>query len=337
MEEKCDKQRRRALALISGGLDSLLAVKLVEEQGVEVLGLTFETPFFGSDQARRSATAIGLDLVVLDISDRHLEIVRNPRYGYGANMNPCIDCHGLMLRVAGEEMVRRGFDFLVTGDVLGQRSMSQRRDTLNAVDKLSGMKDLTLRPLSARLLPETMPEREGWVDRERFYAISGRSRKTQLELARRMGIEEYSTPSGGCLLTDPIFSCRLKELMEHEGLGRDDALLLRWGRHFRLQGGAKVAVGRNKGENQELECHALLGDLLLRVGSYASPTAVFRGSRQEGDVVTAARLVARYSDAPSEEVVEVKIWSPDSSHVETTLVRAAEEREVSGLRIGGGE
>ena len=224
----------RAIGLLSGGLDSRLAARLMTEQNIEVLGVAFVTPFFGSEKARQAAEQLKIPLQILDITQPHWAMLRQPRYGYGKGLNPCIDCHALMLREAGKLMETIGADFLFTGEVLGQRPFSQTRPSLRAVEKASGCLDVILRPLSARLLPETRPEREGLVDRSRLLDISGRSRKRQMALAENYGLNDYPAPAGGCLLTDPIFSRRLKELLAHSPEPElREIELLKTGRHFR--------------------------------------------------------------------------------------------------------
>ena len=192
----------KALALFSGGLDSILAAQLLEEQGVDIAGICFESPFFSAQRAHQSARYIGLPLAVTDITEPMLTIVMSPRHGYGKGLNPCIDCHALMFRVAGEMLKGEGARFMISGEVLGQRPMSQNLRSLSIISRESGFDGLILRPLSAKRLPETIAEREGWVDRERLLDLSGRSRKPQIELAKRYGVEKYPSPAGGCLLTD---------------------------------------------------------------------------------------------------------------------------------------
>ena len=290
---------RKALVLFSGGLDSMLAAELLRRCGVEVTALTLVTPFFGSAAAERAAASTGLDMVVADITERHLEVLKSPRYGYGKNMNPCIDCHALMVRVAMERLEELGADFVATGEVLGERPKSQNRQALELVARHSGAGDLLLRPLSARLLPETRPEREGWVDRERLLDLSGRSRRRQMELAAEWGIGEYQSPAGGCLLTDPAFSARLRELMLRvPGFDGADAELLKVGRQA-WTGNTLIVLGRRHEENLRLVELALPSDLLLRQRDVPGPTALLRayprGARpNRKDIEEAARLLGLY-------------------------------------------
>lgn len=298
----------KALALFSGGLDSIIAVKVIQDQGIQVLGITFETPFFSSVRARGAAGRIGLDLEVRDITEEHLEMLKHPRYGYGRNMNPCIDCHSLMLRKTGEMMEDRGASFIITGEVLGQRPMSQTKQSLHIVAKNSGFADIILRPLSARLLPETKPEREGWIDRSRLLAISGRNRKIQMNLANQYGIGEYDPPAGGCLLTDPMFSKRLRHLLStHVRPLRRDLELLKHGRHFSVAGVGKIIVGRNSSDNKAILNLSRNGDDILRLWGIPGPVVIIPGGGTEETRRIAASLCALYGGIePDEEIVVIR-------------------------------
>jgi tRNA-uridine 2-sulfurtransferase len=290
----------KAIALFSGGLDSILAYKIIEEQGIEVLGITFETPFFSATKARATARRIGLPLVVMDITEEHLQMLRTPRYGFGKNMNPCIDCHTLMLNIAGRKMLQEGAEFVFTGEVLGQRPMSQGRQSLHVVAKNAGFPERILRPLSARLLEPTLPEREGKVDRDRLLDIQGRGRKSQMALAVHYGITSYPAPAGGCLLTDALFVRRLRDLFDrHPDHGRRDLDLLKVGRHFRLDETTKAVVGRNALDNRTIEGLAAPGDALLRAADVPGPTVILPGGGNDRTRLLAAALCGRYSDAPA--------------------------------------
>ena len=298
----------KALALFSGGLDSILAVQLIREQGITVVGICYESPFFTADKAIRSAHAIGLPLKVVDITERHLKIVLNPEHGYGKCMNPCIDCHALMFTVTGEMLREEKGHFIISGEVLGQRPMSQNLRSLSTVSHSSGFQNLILRPLSAQLLPETPPEINGWVEREKLLNLSGRSRRPQIELARRLGIGEYPSPAGGCLLTEKVFSRRLKDLIScHADFSRRDLDLLKVGRHFRLGETAKVVVGRNQPENEMIESLRREEDTLLSVESFPGPTGLAAGDLSGEDIQLAADITASYSDAPSGKSVAVGV------------------------------
>jgi tRNA-specific 2-thiouridylase len=294
----------KGIALFSGGLDSTLAFKVMEEQGIEVLGITFETPFFDSARARASARMIGLPLTVLNITEEHLQMLHAPRYGYGKNLNPCIDCHTLMLKIAGRKMEEEGADFVFTGEVLGQRPMSQGKQSLAVVAKNAGYPERILRPLSARLLPETAPELEGKVDRKRLLDIQGRGRKQQMAMAVYYGITSYPAPAGGCLLTDPIFTKRLRDLFDrHPDHSIKDIDLLKVGRHFRLNETTKAVVGRNVRDNNTIERLTVHGDALIRIAQVPGPTVLVPGGGDEEARLLAACLCARYSDAPKDREV----------------------------------
>lgn len=298
----------KALVLFSGGLDSILAVRLVEEQGVDMQGICFESPFFSAQKARQSARHIGLPLAVIDITERMLPIVLSPRHGYGKGLNPCIDCHALMFRVAGEMLKVEGARFLVSGEVLGQRPMSQNLRSLSIISRESGFDDLILRPLSAKRLPETLAEREGWVNRERLLELSGRSRKPQIELAKGYGIEQYPSPAGGCLLTDVIFSRRLKDLIaKNQDFSRRDLELLKQGRHFRISKGTKIVVGRNKRENEAIISLTRREDALLTVESFPGPAVLVIGDPTREELEVIAAISVSYSDAPLNQPVDVAI------------------------------
>lgn len=247
----------KALALFSGGLDSALAIKTVQEQGVEVIALNFVSHFFGgkNEKAEKMAKQLGVRLEYIDFKKRHTKVVEDPVYGRGKNMNPCIDCHSLMFKIAGELLEEYGAHFVISGEVLGQRPMSQNSQALEKVKLLSGMHDLILRPLSAKLLPPSKAEIEGWVDREKLLDIQGRSRHRQMELMDFYGIVEYPSPGGGCLLTDPAYSDRLRIVEDDELLNEDNSYmfyLLREARFFRFSKGRYLFVGRNQESNQKI-------------------------------------------------------------------------------------
>lgn len=320
--------KTKAIALFSGGLDSILAFKVIAEQGIEVLGVTFSTPFFGAEKARATARRIGLPLAVLDITEEHMQMLRSPRYGYGKNMNPCIDCHTLMLKVAGRRMEEEGADFVFTGEVLGQRPMSQGKQSLYVVAKNAGYPDRILRPLSAALLPETEPERSGKVDRSRLCDIQGRGRKRQMEMAVHYGITSYPPPAGGCLLTDPIFSRRLRDLFDRDpGHRLRDIELLKVGRHFRLSETAKAVVGRNIMDNATIERLAEAGDALIRIDQFPGPTVLLPGGGNEAERLLAAGLCARYSDAPRDRETLVRFTQNGLTIPLTILAVTPEEAE----------
>jgi tRNA-specific 2-thiouridylase len=316
----------KALAVFSGGLDSMLAAHIIRAQGIEVQGLFFETPFFPSAKARKSAGAIHLPLKVVDITEIHLEIVKNPKYGHGANMNPCIDCHALMLSEAGKRMEEEGAGFIITGEVLGQRPMSQNKHALSLVAAESGFGGFILRPLSAKLLTPTVPEQSGWVRREDLMDISGRSRKPQMALARNLGIPQYPSPAGGCLLTDAIFSRRFKDLLcfrPYPEIREID--LLKVGRHFRIGPHTKLVVGRNQGENERIRQLAGDNDLLLRAESIPGPTAIALGDTSAAMEEVMATITAVYSDAKNGDPTVIRLSRKDAERMLTVSPRSKSE------------
>lgn len=304
----------------------MLAIKLLQDQGIGTTGITFETPFFGPESARKAATQLGIPLRVVDIGASHLAMLRSPRYGYGRHMNPCIDCHALMVRTAGQIMEAEGFDFLCTGEVLGQRPMSQRRDALISVDKLSGYPGYILRPLSARLLSVTIPEREGKVDRQRLLRISGRSRKQQMALAVHYGIHDYPSPAGGCLLTNPGFAARLRNLFSTQArVDLRDVELLKYGRHLRLPQGSRLVVGRIHADNVRLRDLARPDDIIMKVNEVPGPTALLPGGAPAAEVEVAAAVVAAYSDAVTGAEASIALSSGQNARTMTVTVRPKEE------------
>jgi len=286
----------------------MLAGAVLRAQGLEVTFICFVTPFYGPQRAREAAAHLGLPLKIVDFTVKFEPLLYEPPHGFGKGHNPCIDCHALMIREAGAVMAAEGFDFVFTGEVLGQRPMSQNRGSLNVVAKESGLADLLLRPLSAQLLKTTRPELEGWVDRERLLNLSGRGRKRQIALAAEYGISRYPAPAGGCLLTDPGYAQRIKELLRHqERASRRDLELLQWGRHFRLPSGAKAVVGRTQRDNEAILGLKLPGDYCLKVEDVPGPIVLVIGATADADLQEAAGLAAAYSDAPFGAPVQVSV------------------------------
>ena len=310
----------------------MLAAAVTRAQGIEVVALFFETPFFTSQRARLSARSMDLPFKVVDITERHLEVVKHPPHGYGGNMNPCIDCHGLMFRIAGELLEEEEAHFVITGEVMGQRPMSQNKQSLSRVASLSGIERLLLRPLSAKLLPVTAPEEHGWVDRELLLDFQGRSRKPQMELARNLDITEYPSPAGGCLLTEKVFSQRLKILLavtEHPE--RREIELLKVGRHFRLDSDARLVVGRNRKENETIAALAGKDDTLLTSVSIPGPTSLLMGTPTEAGLNIAAAVTVAYGDAQGHDACDVRITAGGAHRIVSQEVQdKAEFRRFLG-------
>jgi hypothetical protein len=327
-------EQRKAVALISGGLDSMLAARVVMDQGVCVEGLNFYTGFCveGHTHAIRDRKAkkpkrnnalwvaeqLGIKLHIVDVIEEYKDVVLNPKHGYGANLNPCLDCKIFMVNkaLAWGFMEQHGFDFIITGEVIGQRPMSQRRDTMPLVARESGANDRLLRPLCAKHLPETLPEREGWVDREALFAFHGRNRKPQIELARQLGFTEWAQPAGGCcFLTNADYSAKLRDLWQSQGrrdYDLDDIMLLKVGRHLRPAPEFKLILGREDGENRYLEGYRKRF-LALRALNHEGPLCLVDGSPDRDQVHLAARILARYSQGRDAERVQVSVEFPDGT------------------------
>lgn len=294
----------RAMVLLSGGLDSALAAKLLLEQGVEVVGLHLESPTACRSDVREVARELGIALEVRAKGEGYLKLLRHPRFGYGKHMNPCVDCRVFMFHIAQELMPGLGASFLATGEVVGQRPMSQGRNTLGLIEREAGLEGWVLRPLSALLLPETEPEKRGWVDRSRLLRITGRGRLDQLVLADRYGLSHYQSPGGGCLLTDGHFSVKLEDLFTHSDESRttmDDVALLRIGRHFRLRGDLKIVLGRNQEENRRLAGFESGERWLVVPEGFNGPSALVCGPRDDEALGAALRLIAEYTREPRPE------------------------------------
>ncbi|MBL4584069.1 MAG: hypothetical protein JKX83_05575 [Pseudomonadales bacterium] len=322
--------KRKAVALISGGLDSLLAAKVIQDQGIHVEGINFYTGFCveGHTHAIRkkdkakpkrnnalwSAEQLGMKLHIIDIAEEYKDIVINPKHGYGAHLNPCLDCKIFMVNKALDWANDNGFDFIITGEVIGQRPKSQRKETMPIIARESGAHDRLLRPLCAQNLPATLPEREGWIKRDELFGFSGRSRKPQIELADKLGFEEFAQPAGGCcFLTDEAYSKKLADLWEFRGEKRyelDDIMLLKIGRHIRPAPNFKMIISREEGENNFLEGYRKQF-LHLRTISHNGPLTLIDGEPTADNIEVAARIAARFSQGKQAELVQVKATFPD--------------------------
>ena len=328
----------KAIALLSGGLDSTLALKLILDQGIEVEALSFVTPFCtcnrkGRCEARHVAEGFDIPCRTVPITEEFFRVIRRPKYGYGSGMNPCLDCRILMFTRAKERMEEIGAAFVFTGEVLGQRPMSQHRRAMGIIDRESGLADRVLRPLSAKLFAPTMPERQGIVQREELLAIQGRSRQIQIARADHHGIADYPCPAGGCRLTEPGFARRIRDLVEHHSdFDLNDVNLLKLGRHFRLSPGARTIVGRREEENRRIRVLARPGDLLFEVQSWSSPLTLLRGEAGGGEIRQAAAITARYSDAP-DDAVWVCYGTSSEAMEELIQVSPLGESELAALRL----
>lgn len=324
----------KAVSLISGGLDSLLSTKIIMEQGIHVEGINFFTGFCveGHTHAIRKkdkakpkrnnalwvAEQLGIKLHIIDVIEEYKDVLLNPKHGYGQNMNPCLDCKGFMVKKAHEWIKENDFDFIITGEVIGQRPMSQRKDTMPVIQRESGAGDLLVRPLCGQHLPATLPEREGWLDRDKLLDFSGRTRKPQFALAEEFGFEDYATPAGGCcFLTDKSYSQKLVDLWQHRGNREyelDDIMLLKVGRHIRPNDKFKIIVSREEGENKFMDGYKKQFTHLY-ISSHPGPLALIEGELNEDDLKIAGQVVARYSQGRDAEEVEVTVKPLDKDEI----------------------
>ena len=329
---------RKAVSLISGGLDSMLATKVIMEQGVHVEGINFFTGFCveGHTHAIRKqdqhknkrnnalwvAEQLGIKLHIIDVIEPYKDVLLNPKHGYGSNMNPCLDCKGFMVQKAYEWIQQHDFDFIITGEVMGQRPMSQRRDTMPVIQRESGAGDRLLRPLCAKKLPPTLPEREGWVNRDELLDFHGRGRRPQIALAEKFGFHDYAQPAGGCcFLTDEAYSKKLVDLWQSRGerdYELDDIMLLKVGRHLRPARHFKVIISREEGENNFLEGYRKQF-ISLHPVSHTGPLALIDGTPDADDIEIAARIVARYSKGRNEDTVTVLVRLTDATQTQLAV------------------
>jgi len=331
----------KAIALLSGGLDSILATKLILEQGIEVEAVNFLTVFCTCTNrgktclaSKSAADKLGIPLKVFEVTQDYLQIVRNPEHGYGSNLNPCLDCRIFMFKKAGQYMRQIGASFLITGEVLGERPMSQRMDAMRIIEKESGLKGFIVRPLCAKLMEPTMPEKEGLIKREKLLGIQGRSRKPQIQLANELGIHDYPCPAGGCLLTDKGFADRMRDLMKHNpDFIVQDIKLLKVGRHFRLSPSNKLIVGRDEKENEKLLALAEEGDLHIRPVNVPGPIGIGKGCFGDDHINLASRILARYSNVTADGNVEIECHNTRGKNRKCITVTAIREEDLSVLRI----
>lgn len=304
----------RALALFSGGLDSMISVKLLTEQGIDVTALYIDIGFGSSEDRsellKSRADMVGADFEIVNAREQFVQdILFDPKYGYGKNFNPCIDCHGNMFRIAKALLPKYNASFIITGEVIGQRPMSQRHEAIKNVTKLAGDEEggLILRPMSAKLMTPTIPEVKGWVDREKLLGIEGRSREVQLRLAKEYGFEEYESPGGGCLLTESSFEKKIRDIIEHEKFEVADIDLLKAGRHLRLPGGAKLVIGRNQDDNEKLKKIENPKYVFARALDISGPLSLLSANANEFDKKLAAKLILTYTKTPTDQEGSVEI------------------------------
>jgi tRNA U34 2-thiouridine synthase MnmA/TrmU len=327
----------KAISLFSGGLDSILATQLILNQGIEVIAFNVKTPFGipkkdGTSEAEAAIEQLNIPLKIVAVDKEYIRMLRKPKHGYGKNINPCIDCKIFILKQAVKYAKKVNADFLFTGEVLGERPMSQHGPALRTIEEEAGLKGKLLRPLSAKLLPETIAEKKGLIDRNALLAISGRSRKPQLQLAKEFGITSYPSPAGGCLLTCEEYSKKLGDLFEHKkNVSGTDVVLLRFGRHFR-SGGNKIIVGRNEVENKKLRELKSKSDYYFELPDAVGPITILQGTKTKKAIQTAAQLTAFYSDAKTEKKVKVNYGKQTLD--KSIIVTMPNKEEVDTSRAG---
>ena len=337
----CCTKGVKAIALLSGGLDSTLAAAIVRQAGIEVIGLyiriLFDTNRKRSQRIAAAAREAGIPLRTLDLSEEHLDVVRHPRHGYGSRMNPCIDCRIFMLKAAKRVMEEEGAQFVITGEVLGQRPMSQHLRSLLQVAEESGLEDRLLRPLSANLLPEALPVKKGWICSEDLLALQGRGRQEQIALAACLGIRDYPQPAGGCLLLEKVYAARLRDAFSHRGknaMVKEDFLLLRYGRHFRLSPRTKVIVGRNEQENEILTGFTP-GRIWIEPVDTVGPLTLVEGKPSDEELLLVASLAARYCDHDGEDPIKMRVTCLGEESVILIPPLAADDLRIPAWRIDG--
>jgi tRNA U34 2-thiouridine synthase MnmA/TrmU len=341
------KHTPKAVALLSGGLDSNLAVRMMQEQGVEVEAIAVKTPFCDFDcgkgcghRVKEVAIELGINLKTVYFGEEYLKMLKDPKYGYGSGMNPCIDCRGMMYNAAKEHMEKIDADFIITGEVLGQRPMSQNGNALKIIENETQTNGKIVRPLSFRHLPLTDAEVQGLVKREKLGDIKGRSRRGQLQLAKKYDIADPPNAAGGCLLTDPAFSKRVRDLYDHSKdtpPDINDVELLKIGRHFRLSDTTKLIVGRNKMENEILESLKLDDDIIIEVSNHVGPTCLLRTKKlSRKEIEIAASTALRYSDSPKDELANVRVrmgQKKEETEEKELKVSPIEDKILNELRI----
>lgn len=327
-EESEIKPKIKAIILLSGGLDSAIAAKLLVDQGIDVIGLNYHSPFCVCNSKAQSyecgalffAQKIGIPFKMLQKGNDYLELVKKPRFGYGKNMNPCIDCRIHILKDAKKYADQIGAKFIITGEVLGQRPKSQTMNAMRIIEKESGLEGLLLRPLSAGLLPETIPEKEGWVDRQKLLALQGRRRNVQVELGQKLELIRQYCAGGGCLLTDKIFAAKVRDYLQYNDPPKmDDMRFLKLGRHFRINT-IKIIVGRDETENRSLAGWARPSDVVIELKNLKGPSTLIESAKTQGDLIIAAQLTLSYCDGES-ETAEVLVKGPKGQFHDFTISR----------------
>lgn len=318
----------KVLSLFSGGLDSILSTIWAKKEGFEVEGIYYKTPFLDENTSIYFANLYKIDLDIVYLKNEYLNIVLDPNYGWGKGVNPCLDCHAYMIRKTARLLEKKNANFIITGEVLGQRPMSQKKDGMRIIDKLTGCGEITVRPLSGKLLPGTTPEKMGWIKRENMFDINGRGRKRQMKMAVEYEVQKYENAAGGCILTDENYSRKVKDLIKYKELNLENIEQLKTGRHFRTINGTKIIIGKNKSENENLIKRKNKEDLVLYLKEKKSPIGVLKKKYGKEDIKTAAQIIIRYSEMKD---IGTSVFNIKNERI--GFYKTANDEEIEELRI----
>lgn len=332
-----ETKKIKAIGMISGGLDSTLAIKVMKDHGIDVYGLYCAMPWGCGDEptAQKSADEVGIPLEVVQLNEDYLDLIKNPNYGYGAAINPCVDCKIYMIKKAAEYKEKIGADFIFTGEVLGQRPMSQLKQSLKKIEIGCGLDGYLVRPLSAQFLDPTIPEEKGWIDRTKLLGFTGRSRKDQIALAKELGLTAFNQPAGGCLLTDQNFARRIKDAFTHGYKNLDEIVALRWGRHFRINEKFKITLGRDANENECLTNAALNDDIIMKFKDVEGPWAFVKGENPPDEILqTTAGMMQKFSRYKNDDPLETYYWiASHPNELKTVAAKPISTEEIEKLQI----
>ncbi len=337
LNSKTSQRNVKAVGLLSGGLDSTLAAKIVKDLGVEIYAVYFAMPWGCCDKTKayEAAMSLGIHFITLQLDERYLDVVKNPKHGYGSALNPCVDCRIHMFSRAAQYMREIDAQFVFTGEVLGQRQMSQMRNSMRAVEKGANLEGRLLRPLSAQLLEPTIPEQEGLIDRNKLLNLNGRSRKPQLDLAENYQITDFPQPAGGCLLTNQDFARKMKDSFQYGYRNFRETIALKWGRHFRINDHYKIILGRDEEENISLIRYAHPDDTIMQMIDHQGPILILKGEKPSDDILKlSAGFMQKFSKAKNENNVRVRYWLPkDKNNIFETVATAPSDEEMERMRI----
>lgn len=327
----------KAVGLMSGGLDSTLAAKIIKDLGMEVYGVYFSMPWGCCDKtmAIEAAQEIGIKFITLQLDERYLNIVENAKHGYGSALNPCVDCRIHMFSRAAKYMEHIGADFVFTGEVLGQRPMSQLKNSMRRIEKNAGLEGKLLRPLSAQLLEPTEMEKSGLIDRSKLLRLVGRSRRDQYKLAEEFNISSYNQPAGGCLLTDKQFANRMKDVFKYGYRDFRETIALQWGKHFRVNDRYKIILGRDKDENKALTHYADIDDIIMELADYEAATLILKGADPSEELLAmAAGLIQRFSKYKNDKPLKAIYWKANKRNdLKSIIAKPLEEEIIEEMKI----